>query len=87
VDRARIQARDRREDSNNLELSLIRRQEYNFTDEHLARTEALQTKVGRVPFDQMLRHIREDKCEQCRAVVRYFDREAALELYLRQSRN
>src|SRR5712672_3111157 len=47
VDRARIQARDRREDSNNLELSLIRRQEYNFTDEHLARTEALQTKVGK----------------------------------------
>src|SRR5258708_7162809 len=44
-------------------------------------------KWGRVPFDQMLRHIREDHCEQCKAVVRYFDREAALELYLRQSRN
>lgn len=44
-------------------------------------------KWGRVPFDQMLRHIREDHCEQCRKVVRYFDRESAIELYLRNSRN
>jgi len=44
-------------------------------------------KWGRVPFDQMLRHIREDRCEQCRKVVLYFDREAALEIFLRNSRN
>jgi len=44
-------------------------------------------KWGRVPFDQMLRHIREDHCEQCRAVVRYFDRQAEIELYLRNSRD
>jgi|ERR1700676_3013935 hypothetical protein len=44
-------------------------------------------KWGRAPFDQMLRHIREDKCEQCRKMVLYFDREATIELYLRQSRN
>jgi hypothetical protein len=40
-------------------------------------------KWGRVPFDQMLRHIREDKYEQCRNMVAYLNREAALELYLR----
>jgi hypothetical protein len=44
-------------------------------------------KWGRVPFDQMLRHIREDKCEQCKKLVVYLDREAALELHLWQSRN
>jgi hypothetical protein len=37
--------------------------------------------------DEMLRHIREDKCEQCKAVVQYFDREAEIELYLRNSWN
>jgi len=40
-----------------------------------------------VPFDQMLRHIREDHCEQCRKVVLFYDREAELEMYLRNSRN
>jgi hypothetical protein len=44
-------------------------------------------KWGRVPFDQMLKHIREGHCEQCRALVLYLEREAELELYLRQSRN
>jgi len=53
----------------------------------LARTEALQSKWGRVRFDQMLRHIREDHWEQRRAMVEYLDRVAAIELYLRQSRN
>src|SRR5467141_4056269 len=44
-------------------------------------------KGGRVPFDQMLRHIREDHCEQRTKVMLYFDREDELELYLRNSRN
>jgi hypothetical protein len=44
-------------------------------------------KWGRVPFDQMLRHIREDRCEQCRKMVLYLDREWAIELYLRNARN
>jgi hypothetical protein len=35
----------------------------------------------------MLRHIREDKCEQCRKVVLFYDRESEIELYLRKSRN
>jgi hypothetical protein len=35
----------------------------------------------------MLKHIREDHCEQCRKVVLYLDREAELKLYLRNSRN
>jgi hypothetical protein len=41
----------------------------------------------RVSFDKMLRHIREDKCEQCRKLWVYLERENALELYLRNSRN
>ena len=44
-------------------------------------------KWGRVPFDEMLGHIRDTKCEQCRAVVLYFDKEAKIELYLHNSRN
>jgi hypothetical protein len=44
-------------------------------------------KWGRAPFDQMLQHIREDKCEQCRKMVLYFDSEAEIELYLHNSRN
>jgi hypothetical protein len=37
--------------------------------------------------DSCLTRLREDKCEQCKAVVQYFDREAEIELYLRNSRN
>jgi hypothetical protein len=44
-------------------------------------------KWGRVPFDQMLRHIRDEKCEQCRAMVEYFVRESEIELFLWRSRN
>jgi hypothetical protein len=33
-------------------------------------------KWGRVPFDQMLRHIRKDKCEQCRVWMLYLYRES-----------
>jgi hypothetical protein len=44
-------------------------------------------KWARVPFDRMLRHIREDKCEQCRKMVLYLDRELAIELYLHNARN
>jgi hypothetical protein len=44
-------------------------------------------KYGRVPFEQMLRHIREDKCEQCRALVLYLERESEIDTYLRRSRN
>jgi hypothetical protein len=44
-------------------------------------------KYGRVPFDQMLRHIRQDKCELCRKLVLYLERECEIELYLRNSRN
>jgi hypothetical protein len=42
---------------------------------------------GRVPFDQLLRHIREDECEQCRLTAEYFIRESEIELFLRKSRN
>jgi hypothetical protein len=41
----------------------------------------------RVPFEQMLRQIREDKCEQCRALVLYLERESEIDTYLRRSRN
>ena len=44
-------------------------------------------KWGRAPFDQMLRHIRQDHCEQCLAFIRYLDRELAMEIFLRNSRN
>jgi hypothetical protein len=51
---------------------------------HYAAAEVL----GTIPtVDQMLRHIREDHCEQCRKMVVYLDKEAALEVYLRNSRN
>jgi hypothetical protein len=40
-------------------------------------------KWGRVPFDQMLQHIREDKCEQCRVGVLYLYRESEIDLFLR----
>jgi len=33
-------------------------------------------KWGRVPFEQMLRHIKQDKCEQCRALVLYLERKS-----------
>jgi len=36
-------------------------------------------KYGRVPFEQMLRHIKQDKCEQCRAVVLYLIRESEID--------
>jgi hypothetical protein len=41
----------------------------------------------KVPFDEMLRHIREDKCEQCRALVLYLERESEIDRFLRRSRN
>jgi hypothetical protein len=44
-------------------------------------------KYGRVPFEQMLRHIREDKCEQCRAVVKYLERDSNLRLWLKKNQN
>jgi len=44
-------------------------------------------KYGRVPFEQMLRHIKEDKWEQCRALVLYLERESEIDTYLRRSRN
>jgi hypothetical protein len=34
-----------------------------------------------MPFEQMLRHIREDKCEQCRAVVLYLEIQAASDCF------
>ena len=43
--------------------------------------------TGLSEFDQMLRHIREDKCEQCKKMVVYLDRELAIELYLHNTRN
>jgi hypothetical protein len=51
--------------------------------EHPQRGWAYKRKWGRVPFDQMLRHIREDKCEQCREGGSLFYREAELEIFLR----
>ncbi len=44
-------------------------------------------KWGRVPFEQMLRHIKQDKCEQCRAAVLYHIRESDIDRFLRRSRN
>jgi len=41
----------------------------------------------RVSFERMLRHIREDKCEQCLALVLYLERECKIDRYLRRSRN
>jgi hypothetical protein len=41
----------------------------------------------KVPFDQMLRHIREDNCEQCRALVLYLERESEINKFQWRSRN
>jgi len=44
-----------------------------------------KAKYGRVPFEQMLRHIKKDKCEQFRAVVEYLERD--IRLWLKENRN
>ena len=53
----------------------------------LAEPKPCKRKCGSVPFERMLRHIKEDKCEQCRALVLYLERESEIEVYLRRSRN
>jgi hypothetical protein len=44
-------------------------------------------KWAKAPASEVLRHIREDKCDMCRVLVLYLYRESEIELFLRNSRN
>jgi hypothetical protein len=44
-------------------------------------------KYGRIPYDQFLEHIRNARCEQCRAFLLQLDKELRMMQWLRQRKN
>lgn len=44
-------------------------------------------KYGRVPYDQFLRHIENDRCAQCRDLLLQLNKELQMMAYLRDHKN
>jgi hypothetical protein len=44
-------------------------------------------KYGQVPCDEVLEHIRKDRCTQCWELVRQLDKELRMMSYLRRHKN